>query len=198
MSQLASRRAQIVFLVTMIAALAADLASKQWVFDRLGMPHQHKPIWLVSSILSIVTSLNPGALFGLGAGWGALFIALSVVAMLGIGYWVWRGGAASDGLLCFALGLVSGGILGNLYDRLGLPGLKDVRGERIYAVRDFIHVEHYFQWPVQWHFDWAIFNFADSFLVCGVGLLIFHAYYWEPRRKKATSSAEPAAAVTPK
>src|SRR5262249_21915594 len=141
---------------------------------------------LVTSMLSIETSLNPGALFGMGAGWGSLFIALSMVAMLGIGYWVWRGGAASDGLLCFALGCVTGGILGNLYDRLGLPGLHYINGEPIYAVRDFIHFQY------QW-FDWPIFNLADSFLVCGVSLLIFHAYFWEPRRKRAQIPAEMAA-----
>jgi signal peptidase II len=180
------RPGQVIFLVVMIAALALDLASKEWIFGRLGMPHPEKRIWLVPSMLSIETSLNPGALFGMGAGWGPLFIGLSVVAMLGIGYWVWRGGAAADRLLCFALGFVSGGILGNLYDRLGLPGLTGIRGERIYtvrAVRDFIHFQY------NW-FDWPIFNLADSFLVCGVGLLIFHAYVWEPRRKKAKHGAE--------
>ncbi len=121
----------------------------------------------------------------MGAGWGVLFVSLSFVALLGIGYWVWRGGAAADGLLCLALGLVTGGILGNLYDRLGFPGLTWPPLRNVYAVRDFIHVQYdKYEWA-----DWPIFNLADSFLVCGVGLLIFHAYVWEPRCKKAQEKA---------
>jgi signal peptidase II len=184
------------FLVVVVAALGLDLASKAWLFRSQGMPGQKPPIWLVQGVLSLETSLNEGALFGMGAGWGMLFIGLSFIALLGIGYWVWRGGAAADGLLCFALGLVTGGILGNLYDRLGLPGLSwtpllkpgrtDLIGAPVYAVRDFIHVQYR-------SFDWPIFNLADSFLVCGVGLLIFHAYVWEPRRKKPESEREVAA-----
>jgi signal peptidase II len=189
------------FLLVMLTGLGLDLASKEWSFRRLGMPNPEIPeerierIWLVPGALSLHTSLNEGALFGMGAGWGVLFIGLSFVALVGIGYWVWRGGAAADGLLCFALGLVTGGILGNLYDRLGLPGLvwtaelkranPNLIGTPVYAVRDFIHAKYArYEWA-----DWPIFNLADSFLVCGVALLIFHAYVWEPRRKKAEEKA---------
>ena len=177
------RRGQAIFLLMMLTALALDLATKSWIFSRL---HPDKKIGLLPGMLSLETSLNEGALFGMGAGWGSLFIGLSVVALLSIGYWVWRGGAAADGLLCLALGCVTGGIVGNLYDRLGLPGLTWAGGKPVYAVRDFIHFQYH-------RFDWPIFNLADSFLVCGVGLLVFHAYYWEPRRKRATSTAEEAA-----
>jgi signal peptidase II len=122
---------------------------------------------------------------------------------VGIGYWIWRGGAATDGLLCFALGSVTGGILGNLYDRLGLPGLTwtaremahqpERIGTPVYAVRDFIHVQYArYAWA-----DWPIFNLADSFLVCGVGLLIFHAYIWEPRRKRADAACQAGADSAP-
>ena len=191
------RRCRVLFLAVMVLALGLDLVTKEIMFRQRGMPGQRPPIWLVQDVLSLETSLNEGALFGMGAGWGILFISLSFVALLGIGYWVWRGGAAGDGLLCLALGCVTGGILGNLYDRLGLPGLTwtpllkahqaDLVGSPVYAVRDFIHVQY------KW-FDWPIFNLADSFLVCGVGLLIFHAYVWEPRQKKASCEASASAA----
>ncbi len=177
------------FLAVAVLALGLDLASKEWIFRHLGLPSpppDGRSIVLVPGILSLETSLNPGALFGMGAGWGVLFISLSFVALVGIGYWVWRGGAAHDGLLCLSLGMVTGGILGNLYDRLGFPGMTWAP-LRNYppAVRDFIHVQYdKYDWA-----DWPIFNLADSFLVCGVGLLIFHAYVWEPRRKKALEAA---------
>ena len=185
--QAVPRNRYVVFLLLAVTGLAIDLVTKWWTFhpeQGLGMPGRDRyPVW--EGILTIETSLNEVALFGLGQGWGILFIALSAVAILGIGFWLFVVGAARDWLLTIALGLITGGILGNLYDRLGWHGLTwptpfeghDV-GEPVYAVRDCI----YFQTP--W-FDWPIFNIADSLLVCGVALLLWHAYVVEPRRLAA-------------
>lgn len=192
----------IVFLLLMVLGLTADLTTKWWAFHPeygLGMPSPDRiVVW--EGILSIETSLNEGALFGLGQGWGILFISLSAVAILGIVFWLFAMGAARDWLLTTALGIITGGILGNLYDRLGWHNLTwhfpfghHEVGDRVYAVRDWIH----FQTP--W-FDWPIFNIADSLLVCGVGLLLLHAYVIEPRRVAAQKEQHPqgeAAAQTP-
>lgn len=183
----------ILFAVMAILGLTLDLWSKSWIFADRGMPSpDQQPIWIIWGILGLETSLNEGALFGLGAGWGVLFIVLSFAAVSGIIYWVFRGGAANDRLLSFALGGIFAGILGNLYDRLGLPGLTwtatlkdrypDLIGTRVYAVRDFIHFQY-------GSFDWPIFNIADSLLVGGVGLLIFHAYVLDPKAR--SKPAEP-------
>jgi signal peptidase II len=168
-----------------------DLASKSWIFADRGMPLQKEPIWIIPGVFSLETSLNEGALFGMGAGLGVLFIVLSLAAILGIFYWVYWAGAARDRVLCLALGGILAGILGNLYDRLGLPGLTwtaalkpgqpELIGTPVYAVRDFLHFQY------GW-FDWPIFNIADSLLVGGVAILIFHAYVLEPRAKRRESS----------
>ena len=174
------------FLVIMIAGLSLDLASKSWVFDDLGMPRlNQQPIWIWQGVLSFETSLNEGALFGMGQGWGWAFIGLSLVAVAGIVYWLLWQGAASDWLLCSVMAGISAGIVGNLYDRLGLHGLtwtatlksqqSGLIGTQVYAVRDFIH----FQYGA---YSWPTFNVADSLLVCGVAILIFHAYVIEPRQ----------------
>ena len=92
-------------------------------FARLGMPHERPSWWLVDEIFGFTTSLNEGALFGIGQGQGLVFSGLSLAAIAGIFYWLFVAGAAHDLLLTIALGAVTGGILGNLYDRLGLPGL---------------------------------------------------------------------------
>lgn len=152
-----------------------DLLTKHWAFDVLGMPHQHPSYWLVDEIFGFTTSLNEGALFGIGQGKGLLFSALSIVAALAILYWLFVAHAARDPLLTVALASVTGGIFGNLYDRLGVPGLlwgpgsSHEVGEPVYAVRDFLHFK------IDGLIDWPIFNIADSMLVCGAALLMWHA-----------------------
>jgi signal peptidase II len=84
--------------------------------------------------------------------------------------------AARDWLLTVALGMITGGILGNLYDRLGLWGGQNASGETIHAVRDWILIAYGgFNVPLLGE-KWPNFNIADTLLVCGAGLLIWHAF----------------------
>jgi signal peptidase II len=137
------------------------------------------------------TSLNEGALFGIGQGLVAVFATLSILAAFWIVYWLFFRGAARDGWLTFALACIMAGILGNLYDRLGLPGLTwpagqgHAAGDTVYAVRDWIH----FQYK---SFDWPVFNLADSLLVCGASLLALQSLGPEPASKSAASVAKEA------
>ena len=79
--------------------------------------------WLWHNVFGFQRSLNPARLFGLGQGYWPVFAALSVAAAVAIFVWLFFVGAARDWLLCVAMGLVTAGILGNLYDRLALHGL---------------------------------------------------------------------------
>ncbi len=177
----------IVFLALAIGITVADLASKAWMFDNL--PLGDAPWWLWHGVFGFQTNLNEGALFGIGQGFWPLFAALSVGAAIGILIWLFPVGAAKDWLLTVALGCVMAGILGNLYDRLGIPGLTwpagnfagHAPGAPVHAVRDFIHVL-IFGWP------WPTFNIADSSLVCGAGLLVFHAFWTKPPEETSTTS----------
>ncbi len=165
----------IVFFAIVVGACAADLATKSCVFRWLGPPGMlREPWWLWKGVFGFQTSLNWGALFGMGQGFWPLFAALSVAAAVGIGVWLFGFGAARDWLLTVALALVTAGILGNLYDRLALHGLRDPGGARVHAVRDFIVM---FQ-VGQWH--WPNYNLADSALVCGAALLVWHAFAVKP------------------
>ena len=156
-----------------IAAFAAlgDLATKWAIFARLGMPGEQRGIVLVPGMLSLETNLNEGALFGMGQGLGAVFAAVSLCAIGGILMLVSRPATRSDRWLLLALALITGGIIGNLYDRLGLPGLRwhaplERQGEAVLAVRDWIHFK------LDGIIDWPIFNLADSWLVIGAGLML--------------------------
>ena len=82
-----------------------------------------------------------------------------------------RPATRADRVLLVALGLITGGIIGNLYDRVGLPGLTwhaplERQGEAVLAVRDWIHFK------LEGIIDWPIFNLADSWLVIGAGLML--------------------------
>ncbi|MCX7426878.1 MAG: signal peptidase II [Planctomycetia bacterium] len=166
------------------AGCLTDLATKRWIFGKLGMPGG-RTLWLWEGVFGLQTSLNQGALFGMGQGRVAVFAILSIAAMVGVLVWLFVAGAARDRLLTVALGCVTAGILGNLYDRLGLPGLNwtfanqfHALGEPVYAVRDWILV-------MIGPWRWPNFNIADPLLVLGAGLLAWHAF----RTHKAEESA---------
>ncbi len=113
---------------------------------------------------------------GQGRTW--LFATLSILAGCAIPLWLFYWRAARDLWLTAALGSVMGGLLGNLYDRLGLPdylwpGRGMEFGQPIHAVRDWILV----QWNDQ--LRWPNFNVADSLLVVGAAALVLHAM-WTP------------------
>jgi signal peptidase II len=159
------------------AGLAVDLGSKYYMFSRPGLL-AGEVWWLWPGHAGLQLSLNEGALFGLGQGNVWIFAACSLVAALAIPLWLFVAGAARDRPLTIVLGCILGGVLGNLYDRTGMPGLDwgafhaERAGERVYAVRDFILLA--WQWDPDWRqrIVWPNFNVADALLVCGAAALL--------------------------
>ena len=103
---------------------------------------------------------------------------ISIVAAIFILYWLFCSGGARDLFLTIALGAITGGIFGNLYDRLGL--WHDASAPMVYknTVRDWIH----FRWQGGPRlFDpWPNFNIADALLVCGASVLFVHSFFRRP------------------
>lgn len=99
--------------IVAILGVVADLWSKQWAFSSIpmGVP---QPIF--DSVLSFRLSLNPGALFGMGAGLAPIFVGASVLALLFVLY-LFSQSTPRHRFLHIALGLVLAGAVGNLYDR---------------------------------------------------------------------------------
>jgi signal peptidase II len=167
----AGRRAWLSFGLIALVAVVTDLVTKALAFATLGMPGTGAAAVLVPGWLVFETSLNEGALFGMGQGFGLVFAVVSVVAIVVILGLMSRPATREDRWLVVALGLIVGGILGNLFDRLGLPGLAwhapaERLGRPVFAVRDWIHV------TVPGILDWPIFNLADSWLVIGAAVLV--------------------------
>jgi lipoprotein signal peptidase len=123
--------------------------------------------------------VNQGALFGFLRDQqetaNLAFAAISLLAAAAIVYWGWQKSTARDPWLCAALGLILAGTLGNLYDRLVFHG-----------VRDFLH------W--NYKFDWPVFNIADCCLVVGACLLLLQAFGGK-RAATETKSTAPAEAA---
>jgi len=123
----------------------------------------HDSIPVIPGFFRITHTENRGAAFGLFAEspseWKvALLIVYSVVALLIVSSLLWKN-SHSLNTTGIGLALILGGAIGNLWDRL-------VSGH----VVDFLlfYVGSY-QWPV--------FNFADSAIVVGAGLLVFEILF---------------------
>ncbi|WP_206678652.1 signal peptidase II [Alienimonas chondri] len=158
----------ILFGLTAVLCCGVDLYTKQQVFDTLGyegISSDWQKEWFDGAVrFKLLTSFNSGALWGIGQGKSWLFAILSIGAALGVMWWLFVAGAARSLWLTLALALVTGGALGNLYDRLGLHGCTGPDGEVLLAVRDFLLFE-FGGW------GWPVFNFADVFLVTGAMML---------------------------
>jgi signal peptidase II len=180
------RNRYVLFIAIAAVGCGVDLMTKALIFSwpdlRGGNVH-----WLWPGHAGFQLSWNEGALGGMGQGRSWLFAALSILAGCAIPLWLFYWRAARDLWLTVALGAVMGGLLGNLYDRLGLPdklwpGRGAEVGQPVHAVRDWILV----QWNDQWR--WPNFNVADSLLVVGAAALMFHAM-WTPTSAENTRQA---------
>ncbi len=167
----------ILYLSIVATGFVVDMATKWWAFDVLGPPprvagapaNAGEVAWIWPKIAGFQTSLNEGALFGLGQGAAPIFAGMSLLALAAILAWLFVWKAAGDRTLTIVLAATSAGILGNLYDRLGLHGLvwQDPGrvGQRAFAVRDFILVQ------VNHRLTWPNFNVADSMIFCSMAAL---------------------------
>ncbi|MBU6328716.1 MAG: signal peptidase II [Acidobacteria bacterium] len=128
---------------------ALDQLTKLWALHAL----EDSPIPVVWT-LRFDLAYNSGASFSLGTGMGP-WIALGTVII--VGFLLHAAWSTRSGVAAVAFGLIVGGALGNLADRLLRSGSGFLGG----SVVDFI--------DLQW---WPVFNLADVGVVCGAILLI--------------------------
>jgi signal peptidase II len=130
--------------------LAADAISKTLVLGRLP---GHPPVRLLDGLLTLDLTLNAGAAFGVGTSYTAV-IALIVCGVIACIIRVARRLRSLAWTIAF--GLLLGGAMGNLGDRLfRAPG--PLRGQ----VVDWINLPH---------FPWT-FNLADASITCAAVLI---------------------------
>jgi len=143
-------------LFAFVLSLSIDLITKYLVETHLHFGDKRE---VIEGFFYLTHVRNPGAAFGLFATAPAVlrltfFISISFVA-IGIIISFFRKLAPGDRLSALALGCILGGAIGNLVDRI-----------RYGEVVDFLHFR---LWK---GYSWPDFNFADSFIVVGVALLV--------------------------
>lgn len=168
-----------------VLGTALDLYTKNVVFQNLGYPNRQGPLlWETAGgwiTFRFVTSFNFGALWGFGQGFSFVFAGLSVLAVVGVVYWLFVRNGALSLWITISLGFITAGAIGNLYDRLALHDY-EVNGATAYAVRDFLLFTF-------GDFHWPVFNFADVFLVTGSIMLIVQSLFMQPAEDEAAVAA---------
>ncbi|MFZ4576169.1 MAG: signal peptidase II [Phycisphaerales bacterium] len=183
-----SPRAWFTLTLVTVCGLILDLWSKSLAFAKVaGMPVSidradvlavgpgrlhtliplHPPVVVAPGWLDLTLVLNPGAVFGMGAGRRWVFVVFTFVA-IGFCLVLFRSWTTAKMRVAHAaIGLVLAGGLGNLYDRLMFA-----------CVRDFLHPlpGRMLPWGLKWPGGnpevWPyVSNVADALLIVGIGVL---------------------------
>lgn len=125
--------------------VVADQVAKRVVEQRLAIGEEVE----VLGPLKLTLTHNEGVAFGLAGGSGAPLVVLTLAALAVVVYLFARDPARP--LMWVAAGLLGGGAIGNLIDRV-----------RVGAVTDYVDLPR-----------WPAFNLADAAITCGVALLVF-------------------------
>lgn len=166
-------KAAFAWLALAAVIVALDAWTKAWASANLDFFAARE----ITSWLNFVLAHNPGAAFSFlsdAGGWQRwFFTVLAIVVSIALLVWLFRlrTGEWRTGL---ALGLVIGGAIGNVIDRI-----------RLGYVVDFIDVH-----VAGWH--WPAFNVADSAITCGIILLLLESLretLEERRRKRERTGA---------
>jgi signal peptidase II len=189
--------ALVLFFGVAAVGLVVDLTTKWLAVEHLK---DERVVHVIPRILNLTYTQNYGAVFGLGQGQKALFLAVSVGAILFLVFLFATSERAP--VYQFVLGMLLAGVIGNMYDRL-----------KFGYVRDMIHGLPGVYWPdwvvarlpQAWQppfgrplevFPW-IFNVADSLLCVGVAAMLVYTVVVEARRKRLAKASQAPADAPP-
>lgn len=141
----------VTLLVTTLITLAIDQLSK--ALTRIYLPSGESVS--LGDFGKLYQVRNPGTAFGIiqGRSWPLFLVSIVVFFVLVLVLWRW--GGPGSAFFQAGLGLIIGGAIGNIIDRIALG-----------AVVDFIDLGF---WPMR---SWPVFNFADLAIVIGVGMTL--------------------------
>ncbi len=162
---------RLIFWSVAVVVVVLDVFTKQLAVANLS----RVPVRVLGEWLMLRLVYNPGAAFGINVGehsrW--VFMGLALIALVVLGLMVHQT-SPSQRIRLLTLGLVCGGAVGNLIDRV-----RSARG-----VVDFIDV-----WIGRFH--WPTFNVADMAVSCGA--IALAALLWSEGRQEQEEVVEEAA-----
>ncbi|WP_254923050.1 signal peptidase II [Rhodococcus sp. OK302] len=161
------RPLRLVMLIVIAAViLVADILTKVWAVAAIT-PGQ--PIEIIGDVVTFTLVRNPGAAFSMATSMTWILTLVAIGVVIGV---IKIGRTLRSPWWALGLGLVLGGALGNLMDRLfRAPGF--MQGH----VVDFM--------SIGW---WPVFNIADSAIVCGAILLVVLTLFgFEPNGERLHS-----------
>jgi signal peptidase II len=198
-----SPRAWIILCTVMLLGFAADLSTKSWAFKNvtgqpvvlereqlLSNPHwtpipmHDGQVAIPGKMLNFRLVLNDGAVFGIGSQQRVFFIIFTFVALCIAGWIFSKHTAKNNTIAHIAIGLVLGGGLGNLYDRIFIGRVRDF----MYLFPDR-HLPFDWSWPGNNPelFPW-IFNTGDVLLLTGMGMLMI--FFWTQPSETAKETTQ--------
>jgi signal peptidase II len=161
----------VLILIPALVILALDLGTKHLALETLEPMESRQ----VTGFFNLVLVKNQGAAFSLfsgdGPNQGLKMALLAFLAMIPLG-WFYKQATDKDRLLLVAMGLVIGGAMGNIYDRL-----------QYNSVVDFLD----FHWGDS---HWPAFNVADIGICTGVGLLALSVLFWHKQENRTGTGAK--------
>ena len=152
-----------------VAVVIVDQLTKQWIMTNFALHEQQS---IIPGFFDLVYVTNTGAAFGFLAGsktWlrQVFFIAVSIVALVVI-FYAYDHLKKQARIFIYALGLIAGGAVGNLIDRLRFGSVVDFL--------DFYLGTHH----------WPAFNAADSAITTGVALFLLGTLLQHRKEKRRT------------
>jgi lipoprotein signal peptidase len=225
-------RQKLVFWIVVALFLIGDLSSKMWaehnltervpiystsnaepsssvtfLQDKEELKEQYDGVAWIPGVIHFRWAENYGAAFSIGSG-QTLMLAILSLAVLGVILYYVQRSPRKRWFLLFCIGMITGGAIGNLTDRLTydtvdsrwhIEGqLNPDYGKPTTAVRDFLY------WPFdipiystmglrddQLPRKWPIFNIADVGIVSGV-IGVIGVFVLVPDDKKKKTAAAPA------
>ena len=160
-----SMRKWVLLIIALCLTALIDQLSKSWVTSNLALFESLQPIPALAPLFQLTRSSNTGAAFGILPMAGDVFIVVALIIITGM-LWYFREIPSNARLVPLAIGLVIGGAIGNVIDRLQ-------HGHVI----DFIH----YQIP---DLISNVSNIADHAIVLGVILVIVESLWRDYRAKK--------------
>ncbi len=187
-----STQAWVLLLVVFFAGVTVDLVSKSWAFNHVAdtpveldrsnlilnqhwspIPFHEGKVIIPNRLLSLQLVLNEGTVFGIGPKHRVFFIFFTLIALC-VAVWIFATQTTPESKRAqIAIGLILGGGLGNLYDRIIIGRVRD-----FYYIFPDRHLPFDLSWPggSTELFPW-IFNTGDVLVLIGMCMLM--VYFWK-------------------